>query len=94
MAAPGLDGSHIADNNMLTLTVQCWDRKAKSCRSNDGDPSRQPLFRAEMMRRSACGDNHRKSCCLVAEHCWDPVGLAIVQHAYRFKHLATMQGRA
>ncbi|TDH58376.1 SDR family NAD(P)-dependent oxidoreductase [Dankookia rubra] len=22
--------------------------------------------------------------CLVAEHCWDPLGLAIVDHAYRF----------
>ena len=26
--------------------------------------------------------------CLVAEHCWDPVGLAIVEYAYRFERLA------
>ena len=25
--------------------------------------------------------------CLVAEHCWDPVGLAIVEYAYRFERL-------
>ncbi|MBP0447320.1 hypothetical protein J8J14_21350 [Roseomonas sp. SSH11] len=25
--------------------------------------------------------------CLVAEHCWDPVGLAIVDYAYRFERL-------
>jgi CIC family chloride channel protein len=25
--------------------------------------------------------------CQVAEHCWDPVGLAIVNYAYRFAHL-------
>ena len=23
--------------------------------------------------------------CLVAEHCWDPVGLAVVEYAYRFE---------
>ncbi len=26
--------------------------------------------------------------CLVAEHCWDPVGLAIVEYACRFERLA------
>jgi hypothetical protein len=26
--------------------------------------------------------------CLVAEHCWDPVGLAIVEYSYRFERLA------
>jgi hypothetical protein len=25
--------------------------------------------------------------CLVAEHCWDPVRLAIVDYAYRFERL-------
>ena len=25
--------------------------------------------------------------CLVAEHCWDPMGLAIVDYAYRFERL-------
>ena len=25
--------------------------------------------------------------CLVAEHCWDLVGLAIVEYAYRFERL-------
>ena len=31
--------------------------------------------------------------CLVAEHCWDPVGLAIVEYAYRFERLrASAQG--
>src|SRR4029079_9224253 len=32
--------------------------------------------------------------CLVAEHCWDPVGLAIVDYAYRFERLgAPASGR-
>jgi NAD(P)-dependent dehydrogenase (short-subunit alcohol dehydrogenase family) len=32
--------------------------------------------------------------CLVAEHCWDPVGLAIADHAYRFERLgARASGR-
>ena len=31
--------------------------------------------------------------CLAAEHCWDPVGLAIVEYAYRFERLrASAQG--
>ena len=32
--------------------------------------------------------------CLVAEHCWAPVGLAVVDHAYRFERLgAPASGR-
>ena len=31
--------------------------------------------------------------CQVAEHCWDPVRLAIVEYAYRFERLrASAQG--
>lgn len=29
----------------------------------------------------------RSGGCLVAEHCWNPVGLAIVQQAYCFQRL-------
>jgi hypothetical protein len=32
--------------------------------------------------------------CLVAEHCWDPVGLAIVEYGYLFERLrADASGR-
>ena len=35
----------------------------------------------------------KRSNCQVAEHCWDPVGLAIVEYAYRFERLrASAQG--
>lgn len=30
--------------------------------------------------------------CQVAEHCWDPVGLAIADYAYRFQHLLAAPG--
>jgi hypothetical protein len=29
----------------------------------------------------------QREACLVAEHCWDPVGLAIVDYACRFERL-------
>ncbi len=35
----------------------------------------------------------RQGCCQVAEHFWDPVGLAIVRHAYRFEHLIAASGQ-
>ena len=31
--------------------------------------------------------------CEVAEHCWDPVGLAIVEYAHRFPRLITVSGQ-
>jgi hypothetical protein len=31
--------------------------------------------------------------CLVAEHCWDPVGLAIVEYAHRFERLSAVAPR-
>ena len=30
---------------------------------------------------------HMLTSCLVAEHCWDPVKLAIIDYAYRFERL-------
>ncbi len=41
----------------------------------------------------ADGDDAERLGCQVAEHCWDPVGLAIAEYAHRFQRLHAVSGQ-
>ncbi len=64
--------------------ADCLDRSARPHHLCRRRPARHGLARAQ--RGSAPS-------CLVAEHCWDPVRLAIVEQAWRFKRLTAAPGQ-
>jgi hypothetical protein len=86
--------------------VRCRRAAGRASKSDEPSPlaTTRPLFPTQPASPSPLpstgsslspdqSPNANRLCCLVAEHCWDPVGLAIVEYGYRFERLKGAAGK-